>query len=67
MPDQDTDLSPYLKKGLHYRLATVLYNGIFQPIENLLDRISAWFTRRWCEDNSLALRQMKAAEKLRQN
>jgi hypothetical protein len=67
MAEQPVDLKPFLKNGLQYRLATVLYNNIFQPVFNLLDRISAYFTRRWCEDNSLALREMKAAEKARQN
>lgn len=68
MPDaNDIDINSFLKKGLHYRVADVLYRYIFGPIDSLLDRISASFTRRWCEDNSLALRELKAAEKLRQN
>ena len=63
MPSED--LTPYLKKGIHYSISEVLYRNIFEPILSLGDRIHAWFTRRWCEDNSLALREMKEAERLR--
>lgn len=57
MPSQHVDLTPYLKKGLHYRVAEVLYRYIFQPLDNLLDRISARFTRQWCEDREPELRK----------
>ncbi len=67
MNEPKEDLSPYLKKGLHYRLASVLYRIVFQPIDNLLDRLSAHFTRQWCEDNSKALREQNARERLLKN
>lgn len=57
------ELQPFLKKGVQYRIAEVLYRNIFQPIDNLLDRISAYFTRQWCEDNSSALRVMNEDER----
>lgn len=57
------ELQPFLKKGIHYRIAEVLYRGIFDPIFRLADRISAYFTRSWCEDNSSTLRVMNEDER----
>lgn len=50
--EEPVTLAPYLRGGLHYRLADVLYRGIFQPIFDLAERINAYFTRRWCEENT---------------
>lgn len=43
------ELRPYLKSGLHYRIADVLYRGVFGPIVSVLDRLEGYFTRRWVE------------------
>jgi len=58
MAEQPVDLSPFLKRGLHYRVADFLYRHLFQHVDNLLERLSAWSTRKWCEDNSQALRDL---------
>jgi hypothetical protein len=52
MDEQPIDLKPFLKGGLLTSLADVLYSRIFQPIDNLLERISSHFTRKWCESNT---------------
>ncbi len=52
MDETPIDLKPFLKRGLRYSLAEVLYNGIFQPVINLANRISEYFTRKWCEANT---------------
>lgn len=64
MAEEPVDLSPFLKKGLHYSVADVLYRLIFQPINDLLDRISARFTRQWCEDNDSELRKQNYKDRL---
>ena len=43
------ELRPYMKSGLHYRIADVLYRNVFGPIVNVLDRLEGYFTRRWVE------------------
>jgi hypothetical protein len=58
MDDTPVDVRPFLKKGPHYAVAEFLYRHIFQHLDNLLDRISARYTRKWCEDNSVQLRVM---------
>lgn len=52
MDNTPVDLSPFLKKGLHYRVADVLYRYFFQPIDDLLERLKARWTRQWCEENT---------------
>lgn len=56
--EQPVDLKPFLKRGFHYSVADTLYRLVFQHVDNLLERISAWSTRRWCENNSKALRDL---------
>ena len=54
-PQEDKEpvsLALYLKPGLHYRIAEVLYRWIFQPLDSIADRISVYFTRKWCEENT---------------
>lgn len=50
--DEQVDLSPFLKKGFFYGALEALYRYIFQPLDQLMDRISASFTRKWVEDNT---------------
>ncbi len=50
--DEPVDLSPYLKKGFFYGALEALYRYIFQPLDQLMDNISARLTRKWVEDNT---------------
>lgn len=52
MDDTPVDIRPFLKKGPHHVVAEFLYRHIFQHIDNLLDRLSSHFTRKWCEENT---------------
>lgn len=45
------DLKPYLKNGIHHRIAEVLWDGIFAPLERLSDRIKRRWTKKFCEEN----------------
>jgi len=49
--EQEVSLKPFLKKGLRYSIAEVLYRYFFQPIDNLLERLSTRFTRKFIEKN----------------
>lgn len=54
-PSQDKEpvnLAPFLRKGPHYVIADLLYGWFFQPVFDLVDRINAHFTRKWCESNT---------------
>lgn len=63
MAEEPVDLSPFLKRGLHYSVADFLYRHIFQHIDNLLERISAHFTRQWCEEQSPELRKQNTKDR----
>lgn len=58
-PNQDNtpvDLKPFLKNSIFHKVASVLYRGIFQPISDLLERMSAKRTAKMVER---ALRNIK--------
>jgi hypothetical protein len=44
--DTPVDLNPFLNNSVLSRLATVVYQNVFQPIEDRLERFSGRWTRR---------------------
>jgi hypothetical protein len=44
------DIKPYMKTGLHYRLADVLYRNFIGPVVAFLESFSAKRTAKWCQD-----------------
>lgn len=54
--EQPADLKSFLKNSILHKLASVVYNNIFQPISDMLERLSAKRTAKMVER---ALRDIK--------
>ena len=50
-PEPPVDLTPYLNNSILSRVAEVLWNGIFQPLEKLADKLARRWTKKFCQEN----------------